>query len=301
MQSKFIGSSYQIIHILNDTKEYQTVLCQDISNKNITHQFILNIYKDKKLIQKFAPLLSKLNRDICHNFVELFVENSYLVSVFIYHEYIPLKNYLASNDLTLKAQLELGESLLLELLKNDNIKDSLKYFAFNPSNIVVDDHNKAHINFILIPDVCESNHVDHNITNIIKLLFKDKNTVPKDLKSFLDKLQNHEYSLISSIYADYKRILDKLYAQFDIEKKDDFSTKIKRSILEKFKNNTRLSNHLFTLRVTTILLVLILISTGSWYAYNHYFSTLINTSKPTLTESVIIDDRTQVNLSIPSE
>lgn len=297
MQCKFIGGKYQMIHILKENNQYQTVICQDISNKNINHKFILNIYKDKELIQKFAPLLSKLNRDICHNFVELFVENSYLVSAFIYHEYVPLNIYLDSNDLTTKAQLKICESLLLELLKNDNIPKELKYFAFNISNITVDKNDNLHLNFAIIPDNCEIDNITQNIASIMCFIFKSQNTIPKDLKSFLDKLENNSYSLISSIYADYKRILENIFAQLDVEKNDDLSTKMKKSLLEKLKNNTILSNHLIALRVITILLVVSVISIGSWYAYNNYFSTLINSSKTVLAESVIIDNRTKINLS----
>ncbi|MGI6778034.1 MAG: LysM peptidoglycan-binding domain-containing protein [Acetivibrionales bacterium] len=303
MDKKIIGNKYQVLRVLFDNENYYAAICRDISTPDEKHSVILNVYRSKPSILKAAPVFTKVNSDICHDFKEFFVESPYVISVFKHYDYTSLECFLSENDISLTERLALCSSFLLEAIRNDNIPLLLKLDILQAKHIVVDSERKIHINFFAKldnndePEIIEKK-VIKNISSIIELILGNRKKLPEELLNFLSELESDKYNMISSIFSEFNTVSEAIIAKTEDSSDQNLQKRARTALGKAVKKQVKKPAAIIVLRVVVIVLLAGIIIAGGYYAYKHIF-----TGKPVasfseeISETNVIDNAMQVKLS----
>lgn len=304
MTRNIIGNKYQIQQILFEDSGYCAAVCMNISAFEPNQTYLLNIYKEKPLIQMALPIFSRVSSETCSSFCEYFVDSPYVVAVFTYHPGTYLKDYTILKDFTVNKRISLAVSYLLECVKTDNVPGILKYQLFNPDFIIMDDSGSVRFNFQIGFDAIPENKGTESTWNklaiqelvtTLNLLLSTGMKPPKEFTPFLAHLTEGKYDAVSTIYTQFKALADNFLLN-----PDDKNLKMpgldKKKFLDASKERMKHPAIRRTLGVLAVLVLTTGLILGGHYAYKFYRSTIpVIVTDDNPTETQLVDKRTFIN------
>ena len=307
VERNIIGGKYQILHTLFEDNSYCVAICRNITVQENTNTYILNIYRSVSTKQKVAPICTKINSNICRYFIEFFVDNSDLVSVFTYNELDPIVKFLEKNELTFKARLALGSDFLLELVRNDNVPTLMKLCLLKPENIATDGNGHVLFNFVIdfknsfeayTPEAELTVPYFNSVLVILSLILGNEKKLPDKLKEFLSKIKSGEFKQTGTLYSEFKTLADLLLQEADADSKslEHRAHSIGAMVLKKY---LKIPSAVVMLRIFIAVLVLALLSAGGYFVYQFILEDrLYSNSIQTAAES---DIKNSVKIIDPSQ
>jgi len=298
MNKKIIGNKYQVLKVLFEYENYYAAVCRDISNSDSQYSVILNIYRSKPSILKAAPVYTKINSDICNDFIDFFVETSDVISVFKYYDYTSIDSFLNENDISLKGRIALASSFLLEAIRNDNVPELLKLNVMNPRHIVVDNENNVHFNFQTAFDIDEKdaeNQLVEYISIILKLILGKRKKLPEIFSNFLDELESGKYNMVSEIFSEFNSVSE-IFNKAEENVGKDVADKAKKAVIKSAKKNIKKPVALVVLKAAVIILLIGALATGGYFICK-YLIMDIPVAPVSDDNTNVIDNRTQIMLS----